>query len=219
MEKAFANLSYQGVYLIDLPDDRIIYHSNSPVLWPGFSDEDWERPASYIFQHAVPDEEIILFDRMADTLRSSYSMVKKEIHNQFVVTFNFHINNGNRLTAVNLKLTMIDSNEESRLLLGLISPPVESDNASIIAGDRGAGHYYRYNPRTGVWEAQNVAPLSENELTMLRLSMQGYSMESISKLMRRSLDTVRFYRKQVFNKLNVKNISEAISYAFHYGMI
>ena len=31
----------------------------------------------------------------------------------------------------------------------------------------------------------------------------------------KSVETIKFYRRQVFSKLNVSNISEAIAYATH----
>jgi DNA-binding CsgD family transcriptional regulator len=54
---------------------------------------------------------------------------------------------------------------------------------------------------------------------MLRLTMQGFSLDQIGRLMFKSVETIKFYRRQVFSKLGVKNISEAIAYATQYGMI
>ena len=35
----------------------------------------------------------------------------------------------------------------------------------------------------------------------------------------KSIDTVKFYRKQVFEKLEVENITEALSFAINYGLL
>jgi DNA-binding CsgD family transcriptional regulator len=61
--------------------------------------------------------------------------------------------------------------------------------------------------------------LTEGERTMLYLSAQGYTMSQIGEKMYRSVDTVKMYRKHVFDKLGVTNISEAIAYAYNYNLL
>jgi DNA-binding CsgD family transcriptional regulator len=44
-------------------------------------------------------------------------------------------------------------------------------------------------------------------------------MKEIAEKMFHSVDTVKFYRRQIFEKLNVKNITEALSLATNYGLV
>ncbi|MBQ3632216.1 MAG: response regulator transcription factor, partial [Prevotella sp.] len=50
-------------------------------------------------------------------------------------------------------------------------------------------------------------------------SAQGYTMKEISDHICRSFDTVKFYRRQLFEKLDVANITEAIAFATNYGLL
>ena len=44
-------------------------------------------------------------------------------------------------------------------------------------------------------------------------------MNQIGGRMFRSVDTEKMYRRHVFNKLGVSNISEAIAYAYSFNLI
>ena len=52
--------------------------------------------------------------------------------------------------------------------------------------------------------------LTESEKSVLTLSIQGYTMSEIADKICLSLDTIKKYRKRIFEKLDVHNISEAI---------
>ena len=52
--------------------------------------------------------------------------------------------------------------------------------------------------------------LSDGEKTVITLSIQGYTMSEIGDRMCLSPETIKKYRKQIFEKLEVRNISEAI---------
>ena len=51
------------------------------------------------------------------------------------------------------------------------------------------------------------------------ITAQGYTMKEISDHICRSFDTVKFYRRQLFEKLDVANITEAIAFATNYGLL
>ena len=44
-------------------------------------------------------------------------------------------------------------------------------------------------------------------------------MKEIAEKMLRSFDTVKFYRRQIFEKLDVQNITEALALAINYGLV
>ena len=44
-------------------------------------------------------------------------------------------------------------------------------------------------------------------------------MKEIAEKMLHSFDTVKFYRRQIFEKLDVQNITEALAFATNYGLV
>lgn len=61
--------------------------------------------------------------------------------------------------------------------------------------------------------------LTSGELGVLRLINDGRSNSEISELLTISLNTVKFYTKNIFKKLNVKNRQQAIKVAQEYGIL
>ena len=52
--------------------------------------------------------------------------------------------------------------------------------------------------------------LTDGEKAVITLSIQGYTMTEIGDKMCLSPETINKYRKQIFEKLGVRNITEAI---------
>lgn len=61
--------------------------------------------------------------------------------------------------------------------------------------------------------------LTESEKNVITLSIQGFTMSEIADRMCLSHDTIKKYRKQLFEKLGVRNITEAIIAAANNKLI
>ena len=74
----------------------------------------------------------------------------------------------------------------------------------------GSSEYFEYNMTSHRWVRKQMPTLTESEKSVLTLSIQGYTMSEIADKICLSLDTIKKYRKRIFEKLDVHNISEAI---------
>ena len=70
-----------------------------------------------------------------------------------------------------------------------------------------------------VWEKKEGITLSETERDVLRLSAQGYTMNDIADRLCKSVDTIKACKRNLFAKMGVKNIAEALFHATNYQMI
>lgn len=82
---------------------------------------------------------------------------------------------------------------------------------NIIFSDRQNNRFWRYDFNQKTFLEIESYSFSEIQLDMLRLSRIGYSIGDISKTLHRSRDTIKLYRKQVYEQLGVSSIEEAIS--------
>lgn len=70
---------------------------------------------------------------------------------------------------------------------------------------------YQYDFDIQRWtEIQAFKKLTASERTMMQLSGLGYTNEEIAEKMFRSVETIKLYRRNVFRKYNVDNITQAI---------
>ena len=74
----------------------------------------------------------------------------------------------------------------------------------------GYSEYFEYNRNTRRWNKRQMPTLTDGEKAVLSLSIQGYTMAEIADRICLSPDTIKKYRQRVFEKLDVRNISEAI---------
>ncbi|MBR1792065.1 MAG: helix-turn-helix transcriptional regulator [Bacteroidales bacterium] len=218
---SFAAMSYQGVYLLDLVDNRYLYMSDYPLMRCGMTDEEVLSNGLDSLAAHIPQEELALLNDIAGTVRSAYANMPPQIRARMMLYLNFHVVGDRRPIMVchKMKLIHFDPSGNPRLLLGLVAPSPYDGAASIMAGIPGTDHRYSCSAEDHSWHLIRPERLSPDELTMLRLSIQGHSIESIADLMCKSVDTIKYYRRQVFQKLNVKNIPEAIAYVTHYCLI
>lgn len=219
--RAFASMSYQGVYLVDEATDKFVYNSASTLFQTDIQEWSLKGLDAHTLFSDVSDKEKYIMSVMVGTIRRGYADIPHELLNNFSFSFNIHIKRNGLFVAVNHKISFldIDENGKPRILLGLVSPSVHDIESVVFGSISVADHFFIFNKKSLEWEQMNATHLSDHELAMLRYSMLGYSLESISGLMYKSIDTIRFYRRRIFEKFNVKNISEAISLAIHYGII
>ena len=74
----------------------------------------------------------------------------------------------------------------------------------------GSSDFFEYNSITRRWDKRSMPTLTDGEKAVITLSIQGYTMTEIGDKMSLSPETIKKYRKQIFDKLGVRNISEAI---------
>ena len=66
---------------------------------------------------------------------------------------------------------------------------------------------------------QEKTDLSEKEISILQLLVQGFSYKMIAAQLKISHDTVRFYIKKIYDKLHVHSATEAVSKAIKDGLV
>lgn len=119
------------------------------------------------------------------------------------------------MTSETHKIALFDVNHsgEPRLLLGLIVPAVYPHAVVALANLVGTDSHYWYDIDAAKWKKVSPLKLTQEEILMLRLSMQGYSHEQMAQIMNKTSHTIKYYRRRIFDKLGVTNIAQAISVA------
>ncbi len=119
------------------------------------------------------------------------------------------------------KLRMLDFDCAGvpHLMLGLVSYSLHRDETLFFMGINDEDYVSVFNHDIKDWEPVKRVQLSDDERIMLRLTMQGYNLEEIGKIMFKSTESIKFYRRQANIKMNVKNISEAVAYATLHRLI
>lgn len=86
---------------------------------------------------------------------------------------------------------------------------------------RRTGHkgYWTYLLDQHKWEECKGITLNDKEKDILTLSAQGYTMNEIADKLCIAIDTVKYYKRKIFERMEVKNITETLSFAINYKLL
>ena len=83
----------------------------------------------------------------------------------------------------------------------------------------GQSSHKEYDLADHSWHTCEAITLKPEEKQILTLAAQGFTTKEIGEQLFRSENTVKFYRKALFEKLEVTSITEALAFATNYGLI
>lgn len=210
--EAFSRSSYQSVYIIDYFRQNFLYVSPNPMFLCGLSPEQMKELGYRFYLGYVPEDEQPMLLTLNKAGFVFYNDIPVEERKDWYISYDFHIlNEGNKI-LVNHKLTPLALTSDGRIWLALcvVSAATHTNAGHIEMHRTGISEFFEYNISSRRWNKRQMPTLSDGEKSVLTLSIQGYTMSEIADKICLSPDTIKKYRKRIFEKLDVRNISEAI---------
>lgn len=210
--EAFSRSSYQSVYIIDYFKHNFLYVSPNPMFLCGLSPERVKELGYGFYIECVPEDEQSLLLTVNREGFSFYNDIPVNERRDWYISYDFHIINCGRKILVNHKLTPLALTSDGRIWLALcvVSAATHSEAGHIEIHRVGSVDYFEYDIALNRWKKRQMPTLTDVERSVLSLSIQGYTMSEIADQVCLSLDTIKKYRQRIFEKLGVRNISEAI---------
>ena len=229
--QAFAQTTYQSIYIIDYYRKNFLYVSDNPLFLCGHTADEVRQMGYGFYLSHVPEDEVPMLTELNRSGFRAFYDEPVENRRQCMMSYDFHITHGDRLLLVNHKITPLAMTTEGRVWLALctvsLSPHKEAGHIEFFQFfdkrsdkvDYHTGEKREYSLEAHRWKSRETITLKPEEKQILTLSAQGYTMKEIAEKMLRSFDTVKFYRRQIFEKLDVQNITEALALATNYGLV
>ena len=210
--EAFSRSSYQSVYIIDYFRQNFLYVSPNPMFLCGLSPEQMKELGYRFYLGYVPEDEQPMLLTLNKAGFAFYNDIPADERKDWYISYDFHILNEGKKILVNHKLTPLALTSDGRIWLALcvVSAATHTDAGHIEMHRTGTSEFFEYNICSRRWNRRQMPTLSDGEKSVLALSIQGYTMSEIADKICLSPDTIKKYRKRIFEKLDVRNISEAI---------
>ena len=210
--EAFSHLSYQSVYIIDYFRQNFLYVSPNPMFLCGLSPEQMKELGYRFYLGYVPEDEQPMLLTLNKAGFAFYNDIPADERKDWHISYDFHILNEGKKILVNHKLTPLALTSDGRIWLALcvVSASTHTDAGHIEMHRVGSSDFFEYNLTTRRWDKRQMPVLTDGEKSVLALSIQGYTMTEIADRICLSPVTVKKYRQRIFEKLDVRNISEAI---------
>ena len=210
--EAFSRTTYKSVYIIDYFKQNFLYVSPNPMFLCGLTPEKMMELGYRFYLKYVPeDEKQFLIDLNGAGFSFLHTIPVNE-RKDWYISYDFHILSEGKKILVNHKLTSLALTSDGRIWLALcvVSASTHTSPGHIEMHCAGSPDYFEYNRNTRRWDKRLMPTLTDGEKTVLTLSIQGYTMSEIADQICLSPDTIKKYRQRIFEKLDVRNISEAI---------
>lgn len=210
--EAFSRSSYQRVYIIDYFKKEFLYVSPEPVFMCDLSSEQMMELGYRFYLEYVPRDERSLLLELNRAGFAFFRSIPFDEKLEWYIQYDFHILKDGRPSLINHKLTPLALTSDGRIWLALcvVSASSRTSPGHVEIHRTGSPDYYAYNMVTRRWDKRTMPVLTDGEKSVITLSIQGFTMAEIADRICLSPDTVKKYRKQIFEKLEVRNISEAI---------
>jgi DNA-binding CsgD family transcriptional regulator len=216
--EAISRTTYASIYIIDYHKRNFLYVSNNFFYICGLkASEVKDLGFNFYIERMKPTDMNFLVEM--DMLGFQFfQKLPIERRKKYTMSYDFHITNnksGKQKYLINHQLTPLRLTEDGKVWLALcvVSIPSNRKAGNITMLENNSDGYWFYNKTCKQWDEVKYPQLKDEEKDVLKLSAMGFTVEEIATRIGRSLDTAKKHRKNIFEKLNVKNISEAISRA------
>lgn len=213
---AFSRLSYKSIYVIDYERKSFEYVSDNPLFLCGLSSQEVKELGYGFYFKCVKKEDLDLLLKINEAGFDFYERLPLEERKLYTISYDFHlINEKNKSVLINHKLTPIYLTEKGKIWKAMCLVALSPNNSAgnITISKQGGDNIWKFNLTSNYWEKEEKVKLSEREIQILEFSARGLTINEIAEKICLSTDTVKFHRKKIFNKIDVQNISEALSYA------
>ena len=218
--KAFAKATYQSIYIIDYFTKGFYYVSDNPIFLCSHTPEEVLDMGYNFYLKHVPQEELpMLLELNRAGFSQAESMSDEEKMNS-VISYDFHLTNHGHPQLIHHKLTpLLLFNGRIWLAVCTVSLSSRKEAGHIVLRTLGKPHYWEYALGRHRWEERQPIELKPDEKQILTLAAQGYAIKEIADQMNRATDTIKHYRRRIFEKLGVGSVTEALTFAANYGLL
>lgn len=204
--------TYHANIIIDIQSNQPLFISRNIYDICGVDyDPDIDSGCDKILGLIPPEEKV----KINELSRNALMIVDKANTAEkccFTLSVNIQIYKKDRKRTVNLKITPINLSKDGKIRHILCSVSLSSNNrpGSPMLKKMDNGTCYQYCKECHKWKKATSLQLTYNEKEVLSLSSHGLTAKEIANAMHKSLDTIKTYKRSIFVKLDVKNISSAI---------
>ena len=218
---AMANATYQSIYVIDYFKREFLHVASNPLFLGGHTAEQMKAMGYQFYIEHVPEaEQAMLLEINTEGFKKFNSIPIGERIGSFISS-DFHIVDGEKSFLINHKMTPFALADNGRLWLSMcvVSLSSHSEPGHIELRKKGAPTYWEYSLDYHRWITRNTVKLRPQERQVLILSAQGLTVAQIADKMNRSVDTIKTYKRVMFERLGTRSITEALTLATNSGLI
>ncbi len=219
---AFSRTAYNSVYIIDVLQKTFLYVSDNPLFLCGHTASRVTAMGYRFFLKQVPKKDLELLFEINNAGVAFFSNLTVSERLLYCISYDFHLIQANQFELlINHKVTplILEADGSIRFVMCVVSISSQKKAGNLILRKKGESFFYVYSQESKTWQKHEEKVLTEPEKLILHLSAQGNSMKTISQRICLSPNTIKYHKRNIFQKLEVGTISEAISTAINHSIL
>lgn len=216
-----SKISNLAFFILDYSKKEFLYCSPFHLLANYLSAEKMkEMKFSFLKEFTSPEDYEFLSWIYKEGFKFYYNLPKED-RLKYTLSYYFNSLINKDKILLNHKITPVKLNKKNEIWLCLCVATIANKgvNKEIEIKNIETSQRFIYNKGSRKWVEHLPVMLTEKEISILRLSMQGYTNLEIGNIMHFDINTIKFHKKRIFSKLNVSKIQDAISYAINNKLL
>ena len=196
-----------GVYVFDYYKKNVFYVSANIRKWCGLEAGEVLETGLDAYLRYIPNDDLAMLYEINDAAFKFWNQLPPDQLHNYVNTYDFRYHD----FMVNQRYNpMIIKNGKIWLAMCTVSMSSQHESGNIVMKNVADGTRYEYSRKNKNWIMLPPIVLSEKEKNIIRYSAQGMSSAEIAEVFHVRMETVRSQKKNLFKKLEVNSMSEAI---------
>lgn len=220
--KAFGRLAFNSIYIYDYIENRMVYISDNRIFLHDSNIGEVFEKSENCFQKYIKQEDQTIVAQAQKAGFEFYAQVPESERKEYILMYDFHlIDESQNTLLIHHKFTPLLLTREGKIWKAMCTITLGSNTTAgnIMMSKDGYNMIWKYDPKTEKWRKYTKIILSKRELQILGYYKQGLTINEISAKLCLSSDTIKFHRRKLFQKMNVRTINQALTYATRFGLI
>lgn len=199
-------------FIVDYCNNKFLYVSENVNKWCSMNSSQIKELGRRFYREFIPhSEQGLLIEINKKALDFFYKIPLSERLN-YCLSFDLNIVNVEKKNLAHHSITPISLTNEGNIKYALYAITIASnkDSGNVFIKKAGSKIQYEYSIVNHEWIRQVCASLSPMEKDIIKLSAQGHTATNIADKLCKSVDTVKATKRELFHKLKVRNITEAL---------
>ncbi|NIG55026.1 helix-turn-helix transcriptional regulator [Chitinophaga sp. Cy-1792] len=220
--KAFARLSYESTYVINYSNMSFEYVSDNPLFLCGNTAEEvMQMGYEFYFRH-VPAPDLEMLSILNDAGFDFYAQLPQNEKKNYSISYDFHlVTKAGKEILINHRLTPLFLTTEGKIWKSMcvVSLSSQQTAGNVCIYKHGSNDRWKLNLETKIWHKFTKPELTDRETEVLRMHAQGFSISQIAEKIFVAPDTIKYYRRRIFERLEVANIADALAHAVNNRLL
>lgn len=220
--QTFECTTCQSIYVLDFKEQNFFYVSEHPLFLCGHTVKEVKETGFAFYSQHLSLKEQEKLKRMNGIGEKYYRQLSIEEKKECTMSYKFHLERkGHPVLFIHHQLTPLLLTPEGEIRLALCGASLTGHTSEneIEFHKKGEKKYITYSLSQEQWKEKEDCCLNEKEKDILWLSAQGCTMHEIANRVFLSENTIKFYKRRLFLRLGVKNVTEAFSLAMSHHLI